>query len=202
MAYSSIAQIGYILIGLALASPEGISASIFYLIVYSTMNLGAFLCIIAFGNEANSDLINDYSGLAKKRPLLAFAFCICLFNLAGLPIPPSGFIAKFILFKTSFEAGLIGIILGSIALITTILSIYYYSYIAKLMLVNEPSNVVLEIDKNKESLGKSSELNAAIGIVVCAIFIVSIISNPILKLSSKTAFGISGTSHLIGYLPK
>jgi len=202
MAYSSIAQVGYILIGIALNTHEAVSASIFYLIIYSIMNLGAFLCIIAFGNEANSDAIPDYSGLAKKRPLLAFAFCICLFNLAGLPIPPAGFIAKFILFKGAFEAGNIGILLGSIALVTTILSVFYYSYIVKLMIVEKPSDAVLKMDSNKESLGPSMELNSAILISVAAIFILSVISNPILQHTNKLAKTISYTSQIITYKTK
>ncbi len=199
MAYSSIAQVGYILIGIALSTHEAVSASIFYLIIYSIMNLGAFLCIIAFGNEANSDAISDYSGLAKKKPLLAFAFCICLFNLAGLPIPPAGFIAKFILFKGAFNAGSIGIFLGTIALITTILSVFYYSYIVKLMVVDKPSQAVLNMDSNKESLGPSMELNTAILISVTAIFILSVVSSPILQYTNKLSKTISYTSQIITF---
>ena len=199
MAYSSIAQVGYILIGIALNTHDTISASIFYLIIYSIMNLGAFLCIIAFGNEANSDMILDYSGLAKKKPFLAFAFCICLFNLAGLPIPPAGFIAKFILFNSAFEAGKIGIFLGTIALITTILSVFYYSYIAKLMIVDKPSEAVLNIDSNKESLGPSLELNSAIVISIIGIFILSVASSPILQHTNKLTKTMSYTSQVITF---
>ncbi|OGI06736.1 MAG: hypothetical protein A3I68_08295 [Candidatus Melainabacteria bacterium RIFCSPLOWO2_02_FULL_35_15] len=199
MAYSSIAQAGYILIGIALNTHESVAASIFYLIVYSIMNLGAFLCIIAFGNEANSDAISDYSGLAKKRPLLAFAFCVCLFNLAGLPIPPAGFIAKFILFKSAFDAGHVGIFLGTIALITTILSVFYYSYIVKLMVVDKPSQAVLNMDSNKESLGPSMELSSAILISVSAIFILSVVSSPILQHTNKLSKTINYTKQIISY---
>ncbi len=199
MAYSSIAQAGYILIGIALNTHETVSASVFYLIIYSIMNLGAFLCIIAFGNEANSDAIPDYSGLAKKRPLLAFAFCICLFNLAGLPIPPAGFIAKFILFNSAFSTGNIGILLGSIALITTILSVFYYSYIVKLMVVDKPSQIVLNMDSNKESLGPSMELNTAVLISVLAIFILSVTSNPILQRTDTLSKTIIYTKQIVSY---
>lgn len=198
MAYSSISQVGYILIGVALGKNETIAASIFYVIVYSVMNLGAFLCIINFGNEANSDFISDYSGLVKRRPLLAFAFSVCLFNLAGLPIPPAGFIAKFILFKASFEAHTLGIILGAVAIITTILSIYYYSYIAKLMIVDEPSKAVLNIGLNKDALGKSQALSTAIFLTVVAIFLSVIVSNPLLKISNKTADSVLNSNTLIG----
>ena len=197
MAYSSIAQMGYILIGLALGTGSTISASIFYLVVYSIVNLCAFLCIIAFGNEANSDSINSYSGLMKKRPALAIIFSICLFNLGGLPIPPAGFIAKFILLQASFQSGLLGIVLGSIALLTTIVSIYYYSYIAKIMIVDEPSKEVAGIDTNKEALGKSFSLNSAIAITAIGILIVFIFSHPLLKMTNKTAWAMSSQSTFI-----
>lgn len=187
MAYSSIAQIGYILIGLALSTPEAISASVFYMIVYAIMNIGAFLCIIAFGNIANSDSISDYAGLIKKRPLLTLAFSVCLFNLGGLPVPPAGFIAKFVLLKASFAAGPLGLILGTIALVTTIISIYYYCYIAKIMIADDPLNVVNKIDSNKESLGNSMPLNFAIGASVVGVFLTVALTNPILFLSNKTA---------------
>lgn len=199
MAYSSIAQVGYLLIGVALNTHEAISASIFYIVIYSIMNLGAFLCIIAFGNESNSDSIPDYSGLAKKRPLLAFAFCICLFNLAGLPIPPAGFIAKFILFKSAFSAGNIGIFLGTIALITTILSVFYYLYIVKLMVIDKPSEVVLNMDSNKDSIGKSMELNTAILVSVAAVIVLSVICSPILQRTSTIAKTINYTKQVISH---
>ncbi len=186
MAYSSIAQIGYILTGIALFTNESLNAATFYLVIYSIMNIGAFLGIIAFGNETNSDSISDYSGLAQKKPFLAFALAVCFFNLAGLPLPPAGFIAKFILIKASFEAGLFGIMLGSIALITTILSIYYYSYIAKLMIVDKPSLSVQNINSNKSALGKSGELYAAITLTIIGIFLCTVFSNPILKITNST----------------
>lgn len=199
MAYSSIAQIGYILIGLALGENNTVSASLFYLIIYSIVNLGAFLCIIAFGNEANSDSILSYSGLVQKRPLLALAFAACLFNLGGLPIPPAGFVAKFILLKASFEAGFIGIVLGLIALITTVVSIYYYSYIAKIMIVDSPSEDVISIDSNKYALGKSYVLNSAIAICVIGFFLAFLLSNPLLKATYKTTIAITKSKAAVGY---
>lgn len=191
MAYSSIAQVGYILIGIALATPETISASIFYMIVYAIMNTGAFLCITAFGNEANSDKISDYSGLAKKSPLLALSLAICLFNLGGLPVPPAGFIAKFILIKSAFETGSIGVLLGIIALATTVVSIYYYSYIAKIAIADEPSNAVSEIGENKNALGKSSQLTSAITVAVIGVFMLFVFSSNLLSISNKSANSVN-----------
>ena len=150
-------------------------------------------------NETNSDSISDYSGLAQKKPFLAFALAVYFFNLAGLPLPPAGFIAKFILIKASFEAGLFGIILGSIALITTILSIYYYSYIAKLMIVDKPSLPVQNINSNKSALGKSGELYAAITLTIIGIFICTVFSNPILKITNSTITGLFPGSNFISF---
>ena len=203
MAYSSIAQIGYVLIGIAVSTNTSVSASIFYMIAYSIVNLGAFLCIIAFGNESNSDSISDYAGLMNKRPLLALAFAVCLFNLAGLPIPPLGFIAKFILLKSAFESGFIGIVLGMIALITTILSIYYYSYIAKLMIVDSESSTVSNLDSSSglrpqaTTLGNSRSLNAAILAIIVVVFIGTFVSHSVLNLADNaTAYTIGDSKHI------
>ncbi|MBI4534168.1 MAG: NADH-quinone oxidoreductase subunit NuoN [Candidatus Melainabacteria bacterium] len=98
LAYSSIAHIGYILIGLVANNKDGLSAMMFYIIVYGLMNLGAFACAILFSNETGSDNINDYAGLLRKRPWLAIGLSVCLLNLAGLPIPPAGFFAKLFVF--------------------------------------------------------------------------------------------------------
>ena len=199
MAYSSIAQIGYILTGIALFTNESLNAATFYLIIYSVMNIGAFLGIIAFGNEVNSDSISDYSGLAQKKPFLVFALAVCLFNLAGLPLPPAGFIAKFMLIKAAFESGLLGLILGSVALVTTILSIYYYSYVAKLMIVDKPSNAVENISSNKLALGKSGELYAAITVTIIGIFICALFSNQIITITNSTITELFQTKDLISF---
>ncbi len=102
LAYSSIAQVGYMLIGIVALPKDGMPALMFYIIVYAFMNLGAFAGAILFANETGSDNINDLAGLMRKRPLLAIGLSICLVNLAGLPIPPAGFLAK--VFKRCFVA--------------------------------------------------------------------------------------------------
>ncbi len=161
LAYSSIAHIGYMLIGIVEGSSVGVSAAMFYLIVYGFMNLGAFAAAILFTNETNSDNIDDYAGLIRKRPILALGLSLCLINLAGLPIPPAGFLAKFFVFSAGFNMGTIPIFfnysahIGSflvvIALLTSIPAIYYYTRVVIKMLVSEPSDVVKALPDKRQS---------------------------------------------------
>ena len=141
LAYSSIAHVGYILIGLVAGTEAGLSATIFYVIVYGFMNLGAFAAAIMIENETGSDRIEDMAGLIRKRPLLALAMTVCLLNLAGLPIPPAGFFAKVFVFTAGAQIadplfGLpIGWLLVIVALITSVPAVYYYSRVIIMMIV-------------------------------------------------------------------
>src|SRR5581483_8564313 len=103
LAYSSIAHVGYLLIGLVANTNEGLSAMMFYIIVYGFMNLGAFTGAILFANEVGSDNIDDMAGLIRKRPWLAVLLSVCLLNLAGLPVPPAGFFAKAFVFWSGVQ---------------------------------------------------------------------------------------------------
>ena len=131
LAYSGIAQAGYMLIGL-LALPEGGAGAIaFYLAVYVLMNLGAFACIVHLSRRQEQVLrIDDLSGLATKHPWHAFALAVFMVSLAGIP-PTGGFLAKFYLFKVGIEAGYLGIVL--IAIVATIASFIYYLRVVVVM---------------------------------------------------------------------
>lgn len=148
LAYSSIAHVGYLLIGLVAGTEAGLSATIFYVIVYGFMNLGAFAAAIMIENETGSDRIEDMAGLIRKRPLLALAMTVCLLNLAGLPIPPAGFFAKVFVFTAGAQIAdpLFGLPMGwllvIVALITSVPAVYYYSRVIIMMIVPEPSEKV------------------------------------------------------------
>jgi NAD(P)H-quinone oxidoreductase subunit 2 len=147
LAYSSIAHIGYMVIGLIAGPQAGYSSVIFYIMVYGLMNLGAFAGAILFSNETGSDRIDDFSGLIRKRPLLSLGIAVCLLNLAGLPIPPAGFFAKVFIFGAGLQIPQIGNvnvgwILVAIALLTSIPAIYYYTRVCIKMIVREPSQAV------------------------------------------------------------
>jgi NAD(P)H-quinone oxidoreductase subunit 2 len=150
LAYSSIAHVGYILIGLISGSISGYAAVLFYIVVYGIMNLGAFAGAILFSNETGSDRIEDYAGLIRKRPYLALGMAVCLINLAGLPFPPAGFLAKVFIFGAGLQMQAIngfnyGWVLVGLALLTSIPAVYYYSNVCIKMIVEEPSERVREM---------------------------------------------------------
>ncbi len=137
LAYSGIAQIGNILIGLAAGTKMGGDAILFYLLTYLFANLGAFAIVIAIGNLIRSDEIEDYSGLNRRSPFLAFAMLVFLLSLAGVP-PLAGFIGKLYIFVAAIKEGLYTLII--VGLINIVISMYYYLVIVKKMYINEPTD--------------------------------------------------------------
>ncbi len=135
LAYSGIAQIGNILIGLAAGTKMGSDAILFYLLTYLFANLGAFAIVIAVGNLINSDEIEDYNGLNRRSPFLAFAMLVFLLSLAGVP-PLAGFIGKLYIFVAAIKEGLYTLIV--VGLVNIVISIYYYLVVVKKMYINEP----------------------------------------------------------------
>jgi NAD(P)H-quinone oxidoreductase subunit 2 len=120
LAYSSIAQAGFVMIGLIAGTDDGYSSMIFYLLIYLFMNLGAFACVILFSLRTGTDQISEYSGLYQKDPLLTLALSIFLLSLGGIP-PLAGFFGKIYLFWAGWEAGLYGLVL--LGLVTSVISI-------------------------------------------------------------------------------
>ncbi len=151
LAYSSIAQGGYLLIALSIFKPESLSALLLYLTIYALMNTGAFLCAIYFEQITGSARIFDYAGMIKKRPAMVVAFAFCLISLAGLPLIPAGFIAKFFLFSSAFSASIaLGKVLAIIGLIGSIVALFYYMYLVKILVVDDVSTPVKAIPEKDE----------------------------------------------------
>lgn len=124
LAYSSIAQAGYILVGLVAASAEGMTAALFYFAAYTVMNLGAFGGLIALGQGDKERLtLDELSGAAQRKPWAAAALSISLFSLAGFP-PFAGFVAKFFVFSAAVNAGFVW--LAVIGVLNSLVSVYYY----------------------------------------------------------------------------
>ncbi len=128
LAYSTISQAGYILVGFVSASETGVSSVLFYLLVYILTNIAAFAVVAAFSNAAGSDNLEDYAGLAQKEPLLAMAFLISLLSLAGIP-PMAGFAGKFYLFYAAMQKGYTWLVV--IAALNSTVSLYYYLLVIK-----------------------------------------------------------------------
>ena len=157
LAYSSIAHAGYIMIGLAAISTLGKSGVLFFLAGYALANLGAFIAIIAISNKIDSDEIADYSGMARRSPVIAFILAFCLISLIGIP-PTVGFMAKFYIFNAAIQENLLWLVI--IAVLNSVVSAYYYLRVVKLMYVGEPaseeaipSSISLRISLATTSLG-------------------------------------------------
>jgi len=138
-AYSSIAHAGYLLIGLIPLlkdKTDDYGSLLFYLMAYIFMNIGAFAAIIYFSKYTGSTEIKDFSGVAKKAPFVAFVFAACLISLAGLP-PFAGFTGKFYLFFAAVNSGYTWLAL--FGALNSVVSLYYYVRIIKVMYFGEPS---------------------------------------------------------------
>ncbi len=137
LAYSGIAQIGNIMIGLAAGTKQGSDAIMFYLLTYMFANLGAFAVVIAVNHAIKSDEIEDYNGLNRRSPFLAAAMLIFLLSLAGVP-PLAGFIGKIYLFIAAMNQELYTLLI--VGLINIVISMYYYLIVVKKMYINEPTD--------------------------------------------------------------
>jgi len=135
LAYSSISHAGYILIGLAAGTTVGVAGVVFYLAVYTFMNLAAFgiIALVEGENDTNLD-INSYAGLGTKSPVLAALLAIIMFSLAGLP-PLAGFFAKYYIFIAAIKSGLTW--LAILGIISSVISVYFYLRIVVIMYFKE-----------------------------------------------------------------
>lgn len=136
LAYSSIAHAGFILMGLALVTEEGISAMMIYMAIYLFMNLGAFYVAMLVADRLNTEMIVDYQGLGQRAPFLSVAMAIFLIALAGFP-PTAGFIAKVYIFGAAISAGMIWLV--AIAGLATVVSLFYYIRVVRNMFLVEPT---------------------------------------------------------------
>ena len=135
LAYSGIAQIGTVMVGLAAGTKMGSDAMLFYLLTYLFANVGAFAVVIAVSNFIHSEEIEDYSGLNRRSPFLAAAMLLFLLSLAGVP-PLAGFIGKIYLFMAAIEEELYTLLI--VGLINIVISMYYYLIVVKKMYISEP----------------------------------------------------------------
>lgn len=186
LAYSSIAQAGFVMIGLIAGTEAGYSSMIFYLLVYLFMNLGGFTCVILFSLRTGTDQISEYSGLYQKDPLITLALSICLLSLGGIP-PLAGFFGKIYLFWAGWQAGLYGLVL--LGLITSVVSIYYYIRVVKMMVVKEPqemSEAVKNYPAIRWNLPGMRPLQVGLVLSLVATTLAGILSSPLLTLANNS----------------
>lgn len=134
LAYSSIAQAGYMAVGLVAANEYGLKGILFYSMVYVFANLGAFAVATQVENDSNSNEIKAFGQLGKRSPFLAAVMTVCLLSLAGIP-PLAGFVGKFYLFSGAVEADYVW--LAFIGLLMSMISVYYYLNVVKVMYIGQ-----------------------------------------------------------------
>jgi NAD(P)H-quinone oxidoreductase subunit 2 len=186
LAYSSIAQAGFVMIGLIAGTDAGYSSMIFYLLVYLFMNLCGFTCVVLFSLRTGTDQISEYSGLYQKDPLLTLGLSVSLLSLGGIP-PLAGFFGKIYLFWAGWQAGLYWLVL--LGLITSVVSIYYYIRVVKMMVVKEPqemSDVVKNYPQVRWDLPGLRPLQLGLIVTLIATTISGILSNPLFTLANNS----------------
>ncbi len=130
LAYSSIAQAGTMVIGLAVATPLGLTATLYYLLAYLLMNMGAFLGVIAVGNASGREDLGAFNGLSRREPFLALMIALSFLSLAGVP-PLAGFFAKMWIFGAAIKSGAVW--LAVVAAVNSAIALFYYMKVVKAM---------------------------------------------------------------------
>jgi NADH-quinone oxidoreductase subunit N len=188
MAYSSIAQAGYIIMGFSASlsgkNSDASSAVLFFILVYVITNLGAFAGIIALANATGGEKIEDFRGLAKRAPLLSAGTALCLLSLAGIP-PTAGFVSKLFIFTAVWGQGLSWLVV--IALINTVVSLVYYGRLVKAMYFDAP----LKEDHLSTPMGLSS----SIALTSAAVIVITFAAEAVLYVASPAA------NSLLAFLP-
>lgn len=186
LAYSSIAQAGFVMIGLIAGTEAGYSSMVFYLLIYLFMNLGGFCCVILFSLRTGTDQISEYSGLYQKDPLLTLGLSICLLSLGGIP-PLAGFFGKIYLFWAGWQAGEYWLVL--LGLVTTVISIYYYIRVVRMMVVKEPqemSDAVKNYPEIRWDLPGMRPIQVCLILTLVATSLAGILSNPLFTLANNS----------------
>jgi NADH-quinone oxidoreductase subunit N len=160
LAYSSINNVGFALVGLAAAGPRGASSVLFYMTVYVVMTVGAFLCVLWMRDEEGRPVesIASLSGLAQTRPAYAWALAAFLWSLAGIP-PFFGFWPKLMVFRAAIDSGYVAF--AVVGILGAVIGAYYYMKIIKVMFMDEPARPMARV---REPIQAALVLVAAVAI--------------------------------------
>jgi NADH-quinone oxidoreductase subunit N len=182
LAYSAIAHAGYILVGIVPNSDMGFSAVLFYIVIYTVMNLVAFSVILSFSGKGDARVqLSDYAGLGRRAPFAAAALSLALISLAGIPLT-GGFIGKFYLFSAAIQKGYIG--LTVVAVLNSVVSVFYYFRLMIYMYMREAG------EEAPEPEPLSRPVQAIIGIGLIVIMLLGIQPDQILKLAGYSSLAL------------
>ena len=179
LAFSSISQAGYILLGIIGGNQLGMASVIYYILIYIFSNLGAFGVITAISNATDKENMDDYNGLYHTNPRLSLTMTLALFSLAGIP-PVAGFFGKFFLFTAAAQKGFYFLVI--IAVLNTIISLYYYLLVVKAMFINKNENPIKKFRSDFPT-------RFALGICIAGIFAVGFASI-IFEAIKNLSFGV------------
>jgi len=193
MAYSSISQVGYLLVGVAslnadtlAKSQDAASGVVLLLIGYVATNLAVFTALIAFYNRTGKDRIVDLRGLAQTQPFLAFVLTVGLFSLAGMPLF-AGFATKFIVFQVAFQNDLLW--LGAMGVTASFVSLYYYLMVIKQMYLYEPEGD----EESTRRFRVPIPMITAITVLTGAVFLIGLFPAPLFNaIDDSTAVLFNG----------
>lgn len=165
LAFSSISQAGYIMLGIISGSAQGMTALVYYVLVYIFSNLAAFGVISSIERNSGKLSMDDYNGLYKTNPKLSVIMMLAMFSLAGIP-PFAGFFSKFFIFASAIHSGFYILVL--IALLNTIISLYYYLLVVKAMFINTENECVIPAFRS-DNASRVSLVVCVAGIVLLGI---------------------------------
>ncbi|MEM9519139.1 MAG: NADH-quinone oxidoreductase subunit N [Actinomycetota bacterium] len=189
LAYSGVAQAGYMLAPLAVASDVGdpaLSATVTYLLVYAAMNLGAFAVVMAVARKTRSAEIDSFKGLFHYAPGLTVAMTIFLFSLAGIP-PLGGWWAKFRVMQAVIDAGTVaGVILGVFVAVNSVIALYYYARIGLSMWAEEAP------DGDTTPVRVPGSIVAALGITIAATIVFGVYPSLVSEFDVTLLAGVGG----------
>jgi len=160
LAFSSITQVGYVLLGLSSGNEMGITSSIYFLIVYIFSNLGAFGVIALVSSQTGKENIDDYKGFYKTNPVLSWVIAISMFSLAGIP-PTAGFFGKMFLVTAGASKG--NYVLIGFAALNMVISLYYYLRVVKTIFIDENENPLPKL---------TASFSLKLGLLLCFIGII------------------------------
>ena len=182
LAYSSIGQVGFMLMAITTVSDASGTALLLHLAGYLITNLAVFIAVIAFYNRVGSEEIEDFRGLAETQPYLALVITAGLFSLGGMPLL-AGFVTKFVLFQAAAEEGFLW--LATVAVIMSTVSLYYYLKVIRQMYVAEPAD-----GDTRWRLSPVAYLTT--GVLFLGIFLVGLWATPIFKAADGASAMLFG----------
>ena len=176
LAYSAIANVGFIVLGFVAGTPEGYSAALYYTLVYVLVALGSFgVILLAASKGFEADRLEDYKGLYQRDPMLALAMMILMFSTAGVP-PFVGFWAKLRIFQVLWESGHLWLVV--IAAAMSVVGAYYYLRVIKLMYFDQPA-------ERLPPTAKSAGVRLALGLNALAVLALGLLPGPLLDLCAR-----------------